>query len=258
MELGGNEMALLHVQFYSHMLDLSLNMNVVLPQCAPNEPVKKYKTLYLLHGMHDDYSGWLRKTSIERYATEKGIAVVMPEVHLSFYADTKYGMKYWQFISKELPKICHEFFPNMSQRREDNFVAGLSMGGYGAMKLGLLSSDQFSHAASFSGALDLASRGMISGEGYFMTLFGTIEEFLGSENDLFAQAEKLVESGKELPKLYIWCGTEDFLYSHSVKFNKHCKELGFDVTYEESEGSHEWQYWDERVKRVLDWLPLDK
>lgn len=252
-------MALLHVQFYSHVLELSLNMNVILPQRSPTdvgEPMSKYKTLYLLHGMHDDYSGWLRKTSIERYASEKGIAVVMPEVHLSFYTDTKYGMKYWKFISEELPSICHEFFPSMSERREDNFVAGLSMGGYGAMKLGLVASEKFSYVASLSGALDLFSRAMNGGEPYFKVIFGTIDEFLGSENDLFAQAEKLAKSGKELPKLYIWCGTEDFLYSHSVKFSKFCKELGYEVIYEESEGNHEWQYWDAKIKTVLDWLPL--
>lgn len=248
-------MALLHVQFYSHVLELSVNMNVILPQRLPNETSKKYPTLYLLHGMHDDYSGWMRKTSIERYAQEKGIAVVMPEVHLSFYADTAYGMKYWQFISKELPTICRDFFPNMSDKREDNYVAGLSMGGYGAMKLGLVTSENFSYVASLSGALDLFALAIGGSERYFRSLFGSIEQYLNSENDLFAQAELLAQSNKPLPKLYIWCGTEDGLYSHSVKFSKLCKELGYDVTYEESAGDHEWQYWDAQIKRVMQWLP---
>lgn len=113
------------------------------------------KTVYLLHGMSDDHTIWQRRTSIERYASKLGIAVVMPCTHLGFYTDTTYGMNYWTFISDELPKICREFFPQMSDKREDTLAAGLSMGGYGAWKLGLGASDTFGAAAALSGALDI-------------------------------------------------------------------------------------------------------
>ncbi len=129
-------MALLHVNFFSEVLGMSMNMDVILPQRTSgqigmkgNRKDGKYPVLYLLHGMSDDHTIWQRRTSIERYVSELGIAVVMPTVHLSFYTDMKYGINYWTFISIELPSICREFFPNMSDRREDTFAAGLSMGG---------------------------------------------------------------------------------------------------------------------------------
>ena len=110
--------------------------------------------LYLLHGLSDDHTAWLRYTSIERYATARGLAVVMPAVHRSFYADEAHGHAYWQFVSEELPRIVAAFF-RLSERPEDTFVAGLSMGGYGALKLGLHHPERFAAVASLSGAVDV-------------------------------------------------------------------------------------------------------
>jgi S-formylglutathione hydrolase FrmB len=92
--------------------------------------------LYLLHGLSDDDTAWLRRTSIERYVSELGLAVVMPQVHRSFYSDELHGLRYWTFLSDELPQLVDSFF-HVSTRREDTFVAGLSMGGYGALKWAL-------------------------------------------------------------------------------------------------------------------------
>ena len=133
-------MALLNVCFHSEVLGKQVQMNVILPQRSRGqigmksieEKVDAYPTLYLLHGMSDDYTIWERRTSIERYASEKGIAVVMPDGDLSWYTDMKYGGRYFTFMSDELPAVCRDFFPKMSDKREDTFVAGLSMGGYGA------------------------------------------------------------------------------------------------------------------------------
>lgn len=260
-------MALLHVNFFSEVLGMSMNMDVILPQRTQgqigmkgNRRDEKYPVLYLLHGMSDDHTIWQRRTSIERYVSELGIAVVMPTVHLSFYTDMKYGLKYWTFISQELPTICREFFPNMSDRREDTFAAGLSMGGYGALKLGLGASDTFGAVACLSGALDMAASlksGAISDpSGVFRNIFGSIDEMVGSEEDLMAVAGRLKESGKPLPKVYIWCGTEDFLYEQNLTAKQRLTELGYDLTYEESAGDHQWSYWDEKIQRVLAWLPL--
>ncbi len=128
-------MALMHVDFFSDVLGMSMNMDVILPQQTRGQIGMegkmgdgRYKTMYLLHGMSDDQTTWQRRTSIERYVSELGIAVVMPTTHLAFYTDTAYGMNYWTFISEELPRICREFFPRMSERREDTLAAGLSMG----------------------------------------------------------------------------------------------------------------------------------
>lgn len=148
-------MALLHVDFFSDVLGMSMNMDVLLPQQTQGQigmegraAQGKYKTMYLLHGMSDDQTIWQRRTSIERYVSSLGIAVVMPTTHLGFYTDTTYGMRYWTFLSQELPKICREFFPQMSAEREDTLAAGLSMGGYGAWKLGLGAGGTFGAAAS--------------------------------------------------------------------------------------------------------------
>ena len=164
-----------------------------------------------------------RSSSIERYASNLGIAVVMPTTHLAFYTDTAYGMKYWTFFSQELPSICREFFPQLSGEREDNLAAGLSMGGYGAWKLALGAGDRFGAAASLSGALDIVGdylrnkRENTSYAPILREIFGSEEELEGSENELMVLAKRLVEEKKALPRLYAWCGTEDFLYEGNRK-----------------------------------------
>jgi len=257
-------MALLHVDFSSAVLGMCVQMDVILPQrptgmIGITDRVRegKYPTLYLLHGMSDDHTIWQRRTSIERYVADKGIAVVMPCVHLSWYTDMHCGPKYWTYISEELPAICRQFFPNMSDRREDTWAAGLSMGGYGALKLGLRASDTFSKVVSLSGGLDvcdIVSRPMISGSAYWETVFGPANKVKGSENDLFACAERLKASGKPLPEIYMWCGTSDFLYSQNVRMRDHLKALDYPLTYTESAGNHNWACWDEHIQKGLDWL----
>ncbi|MFD1957700.1 alpha/beta hydrolase [Paenibacillus thailandensis] len=260
-------MALFQCDFYSDTLRVSASMNVVLPQ--KKEAIgltgraweDKYPVLYLLHGLSDDHTTWIRKTSIERYATDKGVAVVMPDVGRSFYADMKRGYSYWTFVTEELPQLARSFFP-LSDRREDNFVAGLSMGGYGAFKIGLSQPDKYAAAASLSGALDIASK-EDDPWGLFLPLeaeniFGSAQEVRGGENDLFHLAERLARYEGPKTKLFQCCGTEDFLYEDNRRFLAHATKLGLDVTYEEEPGTHEWGYWDAKIQRVLDWLPLDR
>jgi putative tributyrin esterase len=256
-------MAFIDCHFFSDALGVSASMYVILPQAARNqigmEAVvrdKKHPTLYLLHGLSDDHTIWLRRTSIERYAAAKGIAVVMPAVNRSFYADMPKGPRYWEFISEELPALARSFFP-LSDRREDNFVAGLSMGGYGALKMGLSHPDRFAAAASLSGALDIdwAVHNVPGNE--FQWLLGDSESIAGTGLDLFYLAGQLAASGKEQPKLYQCCGTEDFLYQDNIRFRDHCRGLGLTFTYEEEPGTHDWGYWDTKIQRVLEWLPLE-
>lgn len=259
-------MALLHVGFFSTVLGMSTSMDVILPQQTSGQigmegkgAEGRYKTLYLLHGMSDDQTIWQRRTSIERYASKLGIAVVMPTTHLAFYTNTAYGMKYWTFISQELPKICREFFRQMSTEREDTLAAGLSMGGYGAWKLGLGASETFGAAASLSGALDILEdyRRNTNESAEFRWLFEGIftseKALAGSDNDLMALAERLIKSGKPLPRLYAWCGTEDFLYQGNLNAWEHMEKLGYNLTKEESPGDHQWKYWDAKIQDVLRW-----
>ncbi|WP_026486724.1 alpha/beta hydrolase [Caldanaerobius polysaccharolyticus] len=259
-------MALIHCDFFSEVLGVSTSMYVILPQATSNQigmkgrtVSSKHPTLYLLHGLSDDHTIWLRRTSIERYVAPLGLAVVMPAVGRSFYTDMKNGYRYWTFISEELPALARSFFP-LSDRREDNFVAGLSMGGYGAFKLALRCPDRYAAAASLSGVMDIvshaknASAPMFAEEMY--NIFGDPQSIEGSDNDLFYLAAKVANSGGPKPKLYQCCGTEDFLYNENIAFRDYCKKLNLDITYEEGPGQHEWGFWDEYIQRVLKWLPL--
>lgn len=256
-------MALIQCNFFSHVLDLSTSMYVILPQTEEldlQKPEKRvlYPTLYLLHGLSDDCSIWMRNTSIERYVKGLGLAVVMPEVQRSFYTDMVSGLPYWTFISEELPRICRSLFP-LSPRRKDNFVAGLSMGGYGAFKLALSLPNRFAAAASLSGALDISDSIRDPDPDYraeMKLIFGRLKNITGSENDLFALADRLSSSRVRQPKFYQWCGTEDFLYGENLRFRDHARSLGLDLTYEEGPGEHEWGAWDRQIQRVLEWLPL--
>ncbi|MDD4796270.1 MAG: alpha/beta hydrolase family protein [Eubacteriales bacterium] len=261
-------MALLHVDFFSDALGMCAEMDVILPEQTKGQIGMegkagdgKYPTLYLLHGMSDDHTIWQRRTSIERYVADKGIAVVMPSTHLGWYTDMHYGFAYWTYISKELPQICRTFFPNMSDRREDTFAAGLSMGGYGALKLGLRASDTFGAVAALSAGIDVAGickNASDEDKNFWLGIFGPADEVQGSDNDLFALADKLAASGKQKPPIYMWCGTEDFLYEQNHAMRDHLREKGFDLTYEESPGDHSWPYWDAKIQTVLDWLPIGK
>lgn len=259
-------MAFLQVSFFSNVLGFCTSMNVILPQTVrgmigvdAKDAPETYPTLYLLHGMSDDHTIWSRRTSIERYADEAGIAVVMPTTELGWYTDMQHGHKWRTFIGEELPRICRDLFPRMSTKREETFVAGLSMGGYGAYALALTYPETFSFAGGLSGAYRPVDHILHEPKStYWTDIFGTPEEYYGSKNDLFALSEKRMEehkadpAGHPLPRLYMWCGTEDGLYPVNVAMKEHLEKLGWaDFTYEESHGTHAWQYWDEKVKTVI-------
>ena len=180
----------------------------------------------------------------------------MPNTNNGWYTDTQYGYNYYTALAEELPKVLKRFFPNMTNKREKTFIAGLSMGGYGSFKLAL-STDRFSHAASFSGALsfeefspesqDLGTRA------YWRGVFGKVNDWVNSPYSLETLAKK---SDKET-KLWVWCGEQDYLYSANNLAVKNLKKLGFDVTYSHSAGTHEWYYWEKQLERFLTTLPID-
>jgi putative tributyrin esterase len=256
-------MAFIDCHFFSETLGVSASMHVILPQptktqigLESNVVKAKHPTLFLLHGLSDDHTIWMRRTSIERYAAAYGLAVVMPAVNRSFYTDMNAGYKYWTFISEELPALARSFFP-LSEEREDTFVAGLSMGGYGAFKLALSCPEQYAAAASLSGAVDVAELSKLRDPVEFRHIFGDLEQLAGSRKDLFQLAEEVAqEEAMKQPKLYQCCGTEDFLYNDNVRFRDHCRTLKLDLTYEEEPGAHEWGYWDHKIQAVLSWLPI--
>ena len=254
-------MALLRCDFFSEVLEMGTSMTVLLPQSGENQIGVSttsagsegggFPVLYLLHGLSDDATAWQRYTSIERYAAELGLAVVMPAVHRSFYADEVHGARYWTFLSEELPSVVHSFF-RVSERRADTFVAGLSMGGYGALKWCLRQPHRFAAAASLSGALDL--HGLQEAEGreeLFGRVFGGA---VGPDDDLFALLADAESAA--LPAVYVGCGTEDELYAGNQRFVEAAVADGVDVHVDFRPGRHEWGLWDATIRDVLAWLPL--
>lgn len=253
-------LAFIECQFFSETLCLSSSMNVLIPQSLAysRRNTDKLPVLYLLHGLSADHTDWTRHSSIERFAGEKGLVVVMPNVSRSYYMDMEYGLPYFTFLSQELPEIVCSLFP-VSDRREDTFVAGMSMGGYGAFKLGLRCPERFAAAASLSGGLDLVGR--MNGPSNYRAqelkgIFGDVSKLAGSDNDLLYLLDQLESYEGNKPKLFQCCGTEDFLYKDNQTFREHALQLGIDVTYEEGHGAHDWEYWEPKIRRVLDWLPL--
>jgi len=256
-------MALLNCRFFSETLKESTTMTVILPESAEGQigmeqaaTQGKPPVLYLLHGLSDDDSTWLRRTSIERYVAELGLAVVMPRGGRSFYANEYLGQNYWDFVSQELPDMVASMF-NVSTAREDTFVAGLSMGGYGAFKLALNHPDRFAAAASLSGALDVANSEAM------LRLRQEVPQVWGPQgpnpltDDLVALAQ--TAQPEALPRLYQVCGTEDFLYQDNVTFAEVAAQRGISLeSHLDGPGGHDWGFWDTKIRDVLNWLPLRK
>lgn len=255
-------MALITCNFYSEALGINTEITAIIPQATSTQyglegkaGSDRHPTLFLLHGLSDDHTIWLRRTSIERYAAALGLAVIMPNVHRSFYTDMEYGLNYWTFLSEELPRIVRGFFP-LSDKREDNFVAGLSMGGYGAFKWALTCPDQFAAAASLSGALNIKNEEIMARNPRDMKLIFGEGSLAGSKHDLLHLLDEADSKTGPKPMLYQCCGTEDFLYQDNLVFRDHADRSSVSLTYQEGPGSHSWDYWDARIQDVLAWLPL--
>ena len=257
-------MARITCDFFSHALGKGTSMTVLLPNPGNfpdgREPAKPpYSVLWLLHGLTDDHTSWSRRSALERYVSASNMAVVMPDGARSFYQNMASGPRYADFISEELPAYARSFFP-LSDQREDNFIAGLSMGGFGAFYHALHHPEKYCAAASLSGVLGPAERlvkpilngeeGPIS-EQELRMIFGQLDDFDAHPANLMKLIEKKITP---MPKLYACCGTDDFLYEHNVAFNQKCQQLGIPLTYEEGQGAHTWEYWDKWIQRVLQWI----
>jgi S-formylglutathione hydrolase FrmB len=249
-------MALVTCDFFSEALMVGTSVTVVLPQETEEQiglvdnPVDGLPpVLYLLHGLSDDHTSWLRYTSIERYAAARGLAVVMPAAGRSFYADEAHGHRYWSYVSEELPRVVGQFF-RVSQEPADTFVAGLSMGGYGALKLALTHPERYAAAACLSGALDLVAFSKNPDRDEVMGR--VFDHRIRPEDDLFA----LVASAEPIPPLHVSCGTEDWLLASCQRFAAEAAAAGADVTTDFRPGEHAWSLWDAVIQDVIAWLPV--
>ncbi len=257
-------MALIQVNYLSKSLFRTVPLHVVLPvdkldfetasYCSLEG--RKFKTLYLLNGLLGNYTDWITGTRIQRWAEERNLAVVMPSGDNSFYVNSPVtGVHYGDFTGKELVEITRRMFP-LSEKREDTFIGGLSMGGYGAIINGINNSDTFGAVIGLSSAVHIFDKTM-GHLGYEYDAVGDVDEAMGTDMNQEVAFDHLLESGRPVPKFYLACGTEDDLYGSNVSFREFLTGKGAEVTWDEALAGHDWDFWDSQIRKVLDWLPLD-
>ncbi len=263
-------MAFLTCHIYSHALYSNITLNVCLPTPGSGDRLD-YDTLerdfgydrglpvaYLLHGMYGDAFSWTRFSNVDRYAQDRRIAVVTCSAGNNFYQNMPFGPALETFFTRELPVYIRTLFP-VSPRREDTFIGGFSMGGYGAWHLALKAPEVYAKAASMSGALDIVKlvgdRKNVPSPGAFNwnAIFGDPDRIEGGGSDLFAQYRHCAGKGC-VPKLYQSCGTEDFLYAMNLSVRDRFLAMGCDLTFSQGPGAHDWNFWDREIQSVLDWF----
>lgn len=251
-------MALFRGTVRSKVLDMDTVVNVVVPydiMARDTNPPENDKVLYLLHGRRQNADSWSRMSGVERYARKNGFTVVMPEVQHSYYSDMAYGLRYFEYVSKELPELMNAMF-RLPQGREHTFVGGLSMGGFGAAKCALNNPGAYAGVMCFSsgvyildnmkkfvesGAFTVREGEAILGEGYPVA---------GTENDLDMLMERW-PADVEKPRFYLSCGTEDGLLPLTRKLHAALMKNGFDSTEEEWSGNHDWDFWDASLRKGM-------
>ena len=289
-------MALFTLNFFSRYLVGNTEVSVVMPGLGMNDDPKefygsgkRYKVLWLLHGSCGDHLDWIKNTNISRYAEECGLIVVMPSVLTSDYANYRTfadGFRVWDYITEELMAMIYHWFP-ASAEKEDNFIAGASMGGNGALMFALGHPDLFGGAAILSSTAreieylrPFASytsaqfrkeagdaekfpgpngTGMREKEINQVAKYETVQEFLDSYENAWDRFAEVVKAGK-LPKMYVSCGTKDKnVYPRFLRFRKYASDLGADIFFEEVEGyGHEFALWDITLRTAMDYFGISK
>lgn len=260
-------MTLINVHFKSNVLHRSTSLSAIVPEVIENLNKKSFPVLYLLHGMGDDYTKWFRRTNVEQFVRNKELIVISADFETSFYSNMKYGDKYWDFLTKELPQVCSKLFP-ISPLPQDHYVAGMSMGGFGAFKLGLNEPSKFHMVASFSGVMDLnkffrkndtdllKKLNLVGNSDYLSSVyrqdFGD-SDISKSPNDL---KYLLNHQTGELPQLFQYCGTEDPLFPINKEFADYANSLkNINYLFITTTGSHEWNYWNKCIEDFLNKIP---
>ena len=237
-------------KFYSEALGRDAEIIVLLPDCAAKSGGKRYPVLYLLHGLTDCADTWLNRTALERYADAHRMVIVLPNGARSFYCNMVYGDAYYTHISREVPDFCEGVFP-VADDAEHRYIAGNSMGAYGACKIALKEPGRFSKVGLLSGVLDvqqMVDMGPMFSRDWLLCFGGTR---VPEEEDLL----KLLPKAEVLPEFYHYCGTADFLAEGNRTFCDLCASLDIPLTAVwEEDGIHEWAFWDARLPALLDWM----
>jgi putative tributyrin esterase len=259
-------MAHIHCSFYSKALGFRTSIEVYLPQPDGDSPdwsvarlSQKIPVLYFLPGFTNDESEFTRHSKIGRSIEEYLVALVIPAVHRTVYVDIGKTHRYFTYLTEELPALVQSFFP-ISSRREDTCVAGLSMGGYGAIKIGLTLPERYAAAASLAGVLDYAQAA--STQPFWAEdrrfNFGDQHNLVGGPHDVFHLARCLAAADGPKPRLYAIAGTEDFVYEGNQAFHSLAASLGLDYTFEDGPGRHDWDDFDPLLDRLMAWFNFEK
>jgi putative tributyrin esterase len=249
-------MSLVRIDHVPATVKGTLPLVVILPDPEENGKVElaKRKVLYLLHGLSEDASAWQRYTCIETIAAAYGLVVVMPSGGRSFYINQPNGQAYFSYLTEELPRFLAEVF-NLAPSREDTFIAGSSMGGYGAFKAAFQRPELYAAAASFSGVLSLAVLQLLpdtdTRKDEFALLFGDLDKLVGSEHDPAVWLESAAKNTSQLPRLFISVSRQEDIYPLSGMFHEACQSLGVQSEYYEEDGGHDWLFWDGQIRRFL-------
>lgn len=264
-------MALIQVSLFSQSLMRTVPVNVLLPvdkMTMPGQPLreeKPFKTLYLLHGVFGSYIDWVAGTRIGRFSDEHDLCVVMPSGDNAFYVDQSAGNNFYgEYVGRELVELTRRMFP-LSRKREDTYIGGLSMGGYGALRNGLKYSDTFGGIVALSAAChleEIAARTedtgtMLANKSYAEACFGDLKKLLDSDKNPKYLARQLQSQGKPFPKIYMACGDKDSLLPSNREMVTFLREQGADVTFEVGPGGHEWDFWDTYIQKAIQWLPTE-
>jgi putative tributyrin esterase len=230
------------LHFYGNAISKQSGLVVITPEGREGP----FPVLYLLHGLSDDQTGWARWTNLERYAGEHRLIIAMPDGHRSFYVNSPppAGLAYEDHIVKDVVGFMDSTFQTIPHRR-GRAVAGLSMGGYGAIMLAMRHPDIFAAAASHSGAVGFAHTPSTRADIEQIT-----KTLPAGKYDCYRLARKL-KGIRVRPAIRLDCGVDDFLIESNRKFHAHLDKLGISHVYEEYPGQHNWEYWDRHIGQTL-------
>ena len=247
------------IQFQSKLVNTTLSYNVILPPDYRTSSATRYPVLYLLHGFGGHYSDWVTRTNVADYAAQYRLIVVTPEGNNGWYTDSASTAtdKYESYILKELIPDVQKRFRTI-ESRYGRGIAGLSMGGYGALKFGLKSPGTFVFAGSLSGALAVPSwteddyQNLKSIRDSAFSAFGPLGSEARKANDIFEIVRSLSSARvASLPYVYLDCGTEDILVADNNRFAALLREKKIAHEFRELPGDHSWPYWNQQVQEVL-------
>lgn len=262
-------MALMQVTYFAKSLSKGTNVHVIIPNdvfpemIAGNENYNRpMKTLFLLHGFSGTSMDWITGTNISDMAIKYNMAVVLPSADNSFYLNGKgTGTAYETFVGVELVEYIRKTF-QLALKKEDTYIGGLSMGGFGALHTGMKYADTFGKIFALSSALIADSvqnlkpdmQDAIADYDYYERVFGDLKELEHSDKNPAYLAKMKVEKGEKIQPIYMACGLQDFLLEENRKFTKKLLDLGIDFTYKESEGIHDWNFWNEYLEPSIQFL----